>query len=298
MTDSTLTSPTAKGLAMTGSAMIRNSPLAREFWENGKSASCPVIDMHGHFGPMGAIWFPWNGVEGMIRAMDRAGVRLICLCPHNALLVPDIGNEETFQVAKLYRERIKCYLAINPNYPDAIRRDLKAYEDQKSEDASIVGPLGPVALVGLKFLSDYHGIPFDAKEYIPAWEFANERGLPLLAHTWGTSNLDGPAQVRKLAAKYPHVRLLCGHSLHGAWEQAAAIAKEFPNVYLELTAVLDDRGALEIFLAAGLEDRLLFGTDLPWFDPLHGIGTILSTDMSDDQRHKILHRNAEKLLGL
>ena len=44
-------------------------------------------------------------------------------------------------------------------------------------------------------------------------------------------------------------------------------------------------------------ERLLFGTDLPWFDTHHGIGTILSTEMTDDDRHNILHRNGERLLG-
>ena len=30
--------------------MIGSSPLAREFWERGKSESCPIYDMHGHMG--------------------------------------------------------------------------------------------------------------------------------------------------------------------------------------------------------------------------------------------------------
>jgi len=32
-------------------------------------------------------------------------------------------------------------------------------------------------------------------------------------------------------------------------------------------------------------------------DVRHGIGTILSTDMTDDDRHNILHRNGECFLG-
>ena len=91
--------------------------------------------------------------------------------------------------------------------------------------------------------------------------------------------------------------LLLGHSLHGAWGEAVAIARESPNVYLELTAVLDDRGVLELFVAEGLSERLLFGTDLPWFDPHHGIGAVLSAEITDADRHNILHRNAERLLG-
>ena len=77
-----------------------------------------------------------------------------------------------------------------------------------------------------------------------------------------------------------------------------AVAREHENLYLELTAVLDDRGAMEKFVAAGLTNQLLFGTDLPWFDPHHGIGAVLSADIVDIDRHNILHRNAEALLGV
>jgi len=38
--------------------MIGNSPLAREFWECGKSLSCPIYDMHGHMGAWAAIYLP------------------------------------------------------------------------------------------------------------------------------------------------------------------------------------------------------------------------------------------------
>ena len=38
--------------------MIGDSALAREFWENGRSDSCPIYDMHGHMGPYESIYFP------------------------------------------------------------------------------------------------------------------------------------------------------------------------------------------------------------------------------------------------
>ena len=50
-------------------------------------------------------------------------------------------------------------------------------------------------------------------------------------------------------------------------------------------------------VAAGLTARMLFGTDLPWFAQHRGIGAILSADISDADRHNMLHRNAERLLA-
>ena len=80
-------------------------------------------------------------------------------------------------------------------------------------------------------------------------------------------------------------------------DEAIALAKEFSNVYLELTAVFDDRGVIEKFVDAGLAPKMLFGTDLPWFDPHHAIGALLCADITDEDRHMILHRNAANLLA-
>jgi len=100
-----------------------------------------------------------------------------------------------------------------------------------------------------------------------------------------------------MAERYSHVKLLLGHSCHPDWDAAVRLAQDFPNVYLELTAVFDDRGVLEKFVREVGSGRLLFGTDLPWFDPHHAIGVLLSADITDEDRHNICHRNAESLLA-
>ena len=61
--------------------------------------------------------------------------------------------------------------------------------------------------------------------------------------------------------------------------------------------MFDDRGAIEALVSGAGSNRMLFGTDLPWFDPHHAIGSLLSASISDDDRHNICHRNAEKLLA-
>jgi len=264
--------------------MICDSLLASEFWAAGRAASCPVIDMHGHMGTFRGIYFPRGDTASMIHTMDQCGVQMLVFSHHHALFGPDIGNSASIAAVRQYPTRLRAYLALLPHYPEIIARDLAAYDDHRD------------VYVGLKFLAGYFGVPWDAPAFEPAWRFANDRGLLVLGHTWGGSACDGQVQVRKAAARYPNVKLLLGHCLHGAWDDAVAIAQEFPNVYLELTAVLDDRGPMEKFVAAGLSQKMLFGTDLPWFDPHHGIGAVLSADITDEDRRNILHHNAHRLL--
>lgn len=266
--------------------MLDRSALAREFWEYGRSVSCPIYDMHGHMGAYHSIFFPRGDAPDMIRTMDEAGVRLLLFSHHAALNSPDLANRPSIEAVRRFPNRLRAYCMVNPNYPEQIERDLAAFDS-----------LFPDVYVGFKFLSDYHRIALTDDRYGPAWEVANSRRLLVLAHTWGGSVYDGEDVVRQVAERYPHVKFLLGHSCHGAWDAAVALSRAFPNVYLELTAVFDDRGAIEKLAGEAGSDRLLFGTDLPWFDPHHAIGVLLNADITDDDRHNICHRNAEKLLA-
>ena len=189
--------------------MIGDSPLAREFWERGKSESCPIYDMHGHMGPLASIYFPRPEARDMLRTMDECGVRMLVFSHHMALHSPDVGNRLAVEAVRRYPGRLRAYCSVNPNYPERLEADLATIEE-----------LIPEVYVGFKFLPDYHGIALTDERYRPAWEYANERELLVLTHTWGGSKLDGPEVVRQVAERYPRVKLLLGHSCHGEWDAA------------------------------------------------------------------------------
>jgi uncharacterized protein len=265
--------------------MIGNSALAQEFWESGKSVSCPIYDMHGHMGTWAAIYFPRGEAGQMLGTMDECGVKMLVFSHHHALMSPDSANRPSIEAVRRYPERLRAYCAINPNYPAQVEADLASFEDHRD------------VFVGFKFLADYHRVAITDPRYAPALEVADRQRLLILMHTWGNSPYDGAAQVRKLVERYPHVHFLLGHSCHGEWDEAVALARDFPNLSLELTAIFDDRGALEKFAGEAGSERMLFGTDLPWFDPHQAVGALLSAHLSDEDIHNICHRNAQKLLA-
>jgi predicted TIM-barrel fold metal-dependent hydrolase len=237
-------------------------------------------------GTMASIYFPRPDAADMVRTMDECGVRLLVFSHHSALFSPDLGNRLAIEAVHQFPGRLRAYCAVNPNYPEQFEAALPTLDE-----------LIPDVYVGLKFLPDYHGIALTDDRYRPAWEYANERELLVLTHTWGGSKLDGAKVIRKVAARYPQVKLMLGHSCHGKWDAAVDLARSFGNLYLELTAIFDDRGVLEKFVREAGSDRMLFGTDLPWFDPHQAVGALLSAEITDEDRHNICHRNAERLLG-
>jgi predicted TIM-barrel fold metal-dependent hydrolase len=265
--------------------MKNDSQLARDFLANGKSNSCPIIDMHGHYGPFQGIYFPSSTAEAMVKTMDRAGVRMIVCSSHASLIDPSRGNPLMAEVVRKYPDRFRAYWSINPNYPEHIERDLLDYENHKE-------------FVGFKFLADYHKYPITGPNYRPVLEYANKRKLIILVHTWGHSNFDSPSHLANIAETYPEIKFLMGHSGYGEWDKAVSVASELANVYLELTAAYAVNGYIEKMVREAGSEKILFGTDLPWFDPHYGIGCILFAKIADQDRHNILHRNAEKLLGL
>lgn len=264
--------------------MNNPSALTAEFFRAGKAADCPVIDCHAHYGPYQGIYFPKVTPEAMVDTMNRCGVRLVISSGHMALVDAEPGNAEMAEVISRFPDRFRAYLGVNPNYPDQLKRQLQRFDDLPG-------------FVGLKFLSDYHKYPITGDNYRPALEFAEERRLPILMHTWGGSAYDSPQHVAELARRHPSVRLLMGHSGHGDWQGTIETARGHENVYLELCAAYSVRGVVDAFVGQVGSERILFGTDLPWFDPHYGIGCVLMAPISDDDRHNILHRNAERLFG-
>ncbi len=260
--------------------------LAKAFWENGIVEDCPIYDMHGHMGSHNGIYFKRCEAPDMVAHMRRIGVRRLVFSHHHALGEPSFRNEKMRDICAEYPDILRMYAGINPHYPENIREDLAKFDSWR-----------PYA-VGLKFLADYHAVPVSDPKCEYALSFANERKLPVLFHTWGGSPFDGYTEMRKVADKYPDIIMFVGHSLHGDWDNAAKLVKEAPGkVYLELTALPGLYQILEKLTGSVGSERLLYGTDLPWFDEYQVVSGVLSARISDDDKRNILYRNVENLLG-
>lgn len=128
------------------------------------------------------------------------------------------------------------------------------------------------------------------------WERANAEKRLVLSHTWAKTGGCGADDMRTIAEKYPDVRLLLGHSCYGAWPEVIALAVEFPNVYLELTAAAHVYGLIEWMCREAGSHKVLFGTDYPWFDPMAYIGFVTFAHIEEDDMRNILYNNARRLL--
>ena len=259
------------------------SPLTEAFLTHGKSADCPVIDLHAHLFDCYECNMLVDTPEKQVEKMDRSGVALALFCSHDCLYggYPYFAADR--DVVNRYPDRFRMYLCVySPDCDPA--RDLAFAEANRGQVA------------GLKFHGDTYSVPISDPRHDAYFDYADSRKLPVLFHTWHGSPYDGAEEARKVLEKHHDFAFIAGHSFRGSFTDGIELAKEYPNLYLELTAVLSQRGMLEGFVAAGLEDRIVFGVDAPWFSYDFGIGAILSADITDEVRRKILYKNALALL--
>jgi hypothetical protein len=260
----------------------QKSALARRFIDEGPLKDCPIIDFHAHMHPFNAGFMPAAEPEQMIHAMDKAGVALTVFASHLALDIPACADTG-LDIAKKYPSRFKCYRVAHPQH------------DAKQSLTMMDG--NPEHYIGFKLHPDGHKTPMSSPVYAPYWEYANNRGLPCLCHTWGGSPYNGIDEAEKILKKYSNLILLAGHAFSGEWGQACELANAYPNMYLELCAVMDDRGVLEMFCERVGSERILFGLDLPWFSYWYYIGAVCAADITDEDRLNIFYKNGAKLLS-
>lgn len=264
--------------------MANQSRLAQEFMALGRLESLPIIDMHTHMGPFYGTYLPEAPLPRMLAEMERENIAWIVSAPHSALFDPIAGNREIVAAMAAHPAQIYGYYTVNPHYLEQLDEDLAKYDAIDN-------------FVGFKLLPDYHKYPLTGDAFTPVYEFANERGLLLLSHTWGHSRYNPPQMIAELAVKYPNIRFLMGHSAPGETDYAIEVAAALPNVYLELCDTGRLNGLIGKMVREASSEKVIYGTDFPWYDPHYMLGSVLFSGIGDREISNIIHHNAVALVG-
>ena len=246
----------------------------------------PVVDFHAHLGSWGR-----HGVNGdvdrYVEIMDRAGIDVACI---NCIFHGDAryANDLVAELCARRPDRFVPVAFVTPHYPDEAIQELER-------------AFGELGMKYLKIYPGYFRKPNDDPAYFPIYEWLNERGLAVMMHA--TYPFDPPGVTPKsrftaLSERFPNVRWVLAHA--GGWgpEKAIEAARDLPNVYLETCGSLAAHGAIESSVRKAGADRVLFGSDMALLDARHQIGKVVTADISDEDKRKILGLNAIKLLGL
>ena len=139
-----------------------------------------------------------------------------------------------------------------------------------------------------------------------------ELGLPVTFHSGAfalapRAGDHGRAEhFAELLAAFPRLTVVMAHLAFGDFDACAELARTYPNVFFDCCFVVNgvdrppaisDEEAVAAFRRIGT-DRVMFGSDYPWFDPVADAGRIRRLPLTASEKRAILHDNAIRTLGL
>lgn len=242
-----------------------------------------LIDCHCHIGNWRGYHIPKNNAEGIIESMDSLGIKKACISSFLSIgSDDDLGNKIIIDTVKTYPERLLGYITVNPHYSQSSKDILDEY-------------IGNEGIVGIKIHPDFHKCAPDDSRYEIAYETANNKKCLLLSHTWGMNDI---LAIGRMAERYPEARIIMGHAGAEirAMEEAFKVVKKHENVYIDTALSFTYEGNIEWFVKNVGSKKILFGSDMPNYDPRPTFGRIAMADISEEDKLDILGLNMMRIL--
>ena len=246
-----------------------------------------IIDLHAHLGPHRIMHVPANDPASMVKIMDLCGINKTVVSPI-AGIDSDIvlGNNIMLEAIRAHRERIYGACLVNGHYPELSLDELqRCFSEDRDVKMIKVHP----------FLTNCN---MKDKRMKNIFEFASDRKLVILVHTWLDNDQYGNQDIfAELAKDYPEIKWIMGHSggPYGSYH-AVELAKENKNIFLDITLSMAPARQIEFFVSEIGSERVIFGTDNPFIDPRPQIGRVGLADVSHQDRVNIFSANAHGMI--
>ncbi len=290
-----------------------------------------IIDVHVHTYPSAAVGLQATGgtamsgcagtVQELLALMSVGGVdkaAMMNMTPvadmREAALAAGKGPPE--EVAQQMIERLKR----RNDWTCRTARDHPSLVPFISVDPSM-GPDGVVAevrrcreqgAVGIKLHPSSQRFNPDDPNLWPLYPEAESLEMPVLSHGGffpmdpESSDHSRPRAFARILRAHPRLRFVLAHMGNGYIDESLAMAEEFPNLHFDSSSVIEgtieppqmsDEEAVALVRRFGAE-RILFGSDWPWFHPVRDIDRIEALPLSDEEKRLILGENARRVLGI
>lgn len=158
-----------------------------------------------------------------------------------------------------------------------------------------------LGLKGVKLHPDIQKFKIDDYRCLKIYEECEGR-LPILMHT-GDSRFDysNPNRLKPILEIYTDLVIIGAHfGGWSMWEKAGELLYKFKNLYVDCSSTfyaLEDKQLKSLFNLYG-EDKILFGTDYPMWQPKVEVDRFLNLGFNDTMNKKILSENAIKLFNI
>ena len=271
-------------------ARAGNSPLGEHQAISAKLnfPQAKIIDAHCHLGPYFKFAIPQNDADGMVAAMDAAGVAIACISSHLSISGDwQRGNVLTREAVQKWPQRFVGCVVVSPNEAGLSRSELDHY-------------LNDCDFRSIKIVPDTHVYSVTGPGYEPMWNYAAENNCLVLSHTFHGSVYDDPQLFGEIARRYPDLPIMIVHSgaLTAAFDGAIRLAREHANLYLDISGSYITGAWISKMVKEVGVNRIIYSSDIPFIDIRYTLGRVLYSGLSSDQQGAVLGTNIARLLSL
>ena len=257
-----------------------------------------MIDINAYLGHFAFRALRHNTAAGLLRLMDRAGIDKACVSSASAITYRNAhaGNEELFAEAAAHKDRLIPFAVLNPLYA-GWQDDLKSSCDE-------------AGIRGLRLYPRWHQYKLSDPECLELVRAAAARKLvitiPLRVEDrrQGSPLFDAPdvdkAEIAALVRAVPEARFVL---MNGSGYLSSPLGRADsglpPNYSIDFslmhTEFENEAGQLMRILG---EDRLVFGTGMPFHYPGPALAKLDLLGLSPATREKVVTGNAQRLIGI
>jgi predicted TIM-barrel fold metal-dependent hydrolase len=241
--------------------------------------------------------------EEVVQDFTDAGVEavLVALDLETTIGTPPCSNDYVSAMQKRHPNRIiHAWAAVDP---------FKG-ETAVAEARHAIHDLG---MLGLHFHPIMGHFAVSDRRLYSLFEAIDELRVPVMVDV-GTTGMGAgmpggmgakiryahPSAIDELAADFPHLTIVAAHPGWPWVDEMTAVVLHKGNVFWELSgwAPRYFPPQLKIDIRSRLKDKILFGSDYPSIPYQRLLSEWKALGYSDDVMERILHANAERVLGL
>jgi uncharacterized protein len=247
-------------------------------------------------------WAP-KAEQAVLDEFTGAGVEavLVALDLETTIATPPCTNEYVHAMWKRHPKRIiQAWGAVEPAKGEiAIRQARKAIRE--------------LGFIGLHFHPIMQHFAVNDPRYYPLFEELSAMGAAVMIDV-GTTGMGAgmpggmgarlrhahPSAIDDLAADFPKLNIIMAHPGWPWVDETTAVALHKGNVFWEMSGWAPKYfpGNLKIDMRARLQDKIMFGSDYPSMPYERILREWGELGYKDEVMEKIMHKNAERVLGL
>lgn len=228
--------------------------------------------------------YRYTDAQGLLKWMDDFHIQSALTYHSEALREPEIGNTLMLQAAAASNGRLKVCMALNPSLENL----------GLPGEGNAVERLRAIRPSAVRIFPEEQKFLFDTFYSEDILQVCQQLHMPLIVTTAYTDIF--LAQLPQVCKEYPDVPIILPRFGMNRVRQCFPILKKLPNVYFDISVMVDVAVIEEIVQRFG-STRLLFGSGLPQYEPSGELGLLVYSQISQQDKENIAYRNFERLEG-